>query len=630
MTKLTIVIPFYNAEDYIEELLDCLEPQVCTRGDVEVILVDDGSNTPFKSKRGWLKVVRQENRGLAGARNTGIKHAKGEYISFIDADDVVADYYVSKLIDKIDTEHFDYIEFSWKSMPGGVLLDFKLNSINDKLENVSACTRAFKMSFIGDKRFNEKKRATEDEDFYRKMDFKHGKKAVITDYMYFYRTTTPNSLSKQYMAGLLDVKRIVYNYKHITSDMTFLIDEIKKEDETNEVFVFTFKNDLPELERYAQVRTPMPIRAMELRGEHTNLVKIVKPPISTQIIFYNSLAFDMGGIETFTYNFVRQMSEYYDIIVLYEQMDSQLIHKLEQYVRVEKNQDQSFVCDTLICNRIFDEIPRNISFKKSIQVIHGCKDVSNGLRLPKDRDISVPVSQTVVDSWGEEIPEPHQVIHNLTYTPPVNEMLFLVSTTRLDTSEKGQKRMKQLANKLVEANIPFIWVYFSNRDLGVNVPGFVKMPPVSNVRDYVSKATYLVQLSDSEAFCYSIVEALELNVPIIATDLPVLKELGVEDGKQGYIVPFDMDFDVKKLLNIPKFTYKHDNQKIIDSWRKLLGNTTPKHDYNPDDAYKWVEIIVTYRDLYFNKQFQVGDLIRMPNDRAEMVCSKGYGKVKVD
>jgi len=628
MIKLTIVIPFYNAEQYICELLDCLEPQVKDRKDVQVILVDDGSDAHFRTHKPWLEVIRQENRGLAGARNTGIENAKGEYISFIDADDVVADYYVERLIEKIDKEHFDYVEFSWKSMPGGVKMDFKLNSINDKLENVSACTRAFKMSFIGDKRFNEKKRATEDEDFYRKMDFKNGKKAVITDYMYFYRTTTPNSLSKQYMAGLLDVKRIVYNFKHITADMTYLIDEIKKEDETNEVFVFTCKNDLPELERYAQVKDPFPIRAHELRGEPTKAVKIIDSPLRTQVVFYNSLAFNIGGIETFNYNFIRQMSEYYDIVVLYEEMDVELIQRLEQYVRVEKNNGQPIICDTLICNRIFEDIPRNVNYKKSIQVVHGCKDVANNLKLPKDRDFTVAVSHAVVDSWGKEMPNPNSVIHNMTYYTETKKMLFLVSTTRLDTPEKGQKRMLKLADMLHEANIPFIWVYFSNRDLKTNIEGVVRMRPSKNVRDYVAKADYLVQLSDSEAFCYSIVEALDLNTPVITTPLPVLPEIGVKDGKNGYVVPFDMDFDVKELLNVPKFTYTFDNKPIIDQWRELLGNTTPKHDYKPDDAYKWVEVTTMYTDVYFNKTFHTGDVIRMPRNRADMVIGKGYGKLK--
>lgn len=628
MIKLTIVIPFYNAESYIKELLECLDPQVESRNDVQVILVDDGSSTPFKSDRKWLEVIRQDNRGLAGARNTGIEAAKGEYISFIDADDVVAGYYVEKLIDKIDKEKFDYVEFSWKSLPGGPTMIFKLNSINDKLANVSACTRAFKMSFIGDRRFNERKRATEDEDFYRKMDFERGTKSVITEFMYFYRTTTPNSLSKQYMAGLLDVKRIVYNYKHITKDMTFLIDEIKKEDETNEVFVFTHKNDLPELEKYAQVRSPFAIKAMELRGEPTSLVKIIDTPLRTQVVFYNSLAFDIGGIETFNYNFVRQMSEYYDIIVLYETMNSQLIQRLEQFVRVEKNTGQPIVCDTLICNRIFDEIPRNVSFKKSVQVVHGCENVSNGMKLPKDRDIAVPVSQAVVDSWGKEMPEPYTVIHNMTYFTETKKMLFLVSATRLDTPEKGQKRMVQLANKLREANIPFIWVYFSNRDLNTNIENVVRMRPSENVRDYMANADYLVQLSDSEAFCYSIVEALDLNTPVITTPLDVLPEIGLKDGKNGYIVPFDMDFDVKKLLTVPKFTYNYDNKPIIKQWREILGNTKPKHDYKPDETHRWVEVTTTYKDLFFNKSFEAGDIVRMPKARADMVVNKGYGKIK--
>lgn len=92
MTLASIIVPAFNVEKTITETLDALLVQ--TYSDFEIIIVDDGStdgtariaNTFAQSPR--VKVVRQVNRGLAGARNTGIAAAQGEFIGFCDADDI--------------------------------------------------------------------------------------------------------------------------------------------------------------------------------------------------------------------------------------------------------------------------------------------------------------------------------------------------------------------------------------------------------------------------------------------------------------------------------------------------------------------------------------------------------------
>ena len=133
--KLSIIIPAYNAEPYINELIDCLESQI--NNDVEVIVVDDGSKKPFKTDKEWVNVYRKRNGGVSSARNMGIEKSIGEYISFIDADDLVAEDYVKQICSKMP---FDFLEMSWKSLPGGIQYSAKLNTENDRLKNPSACT----------------------------------------------------------------------------------------------------------------------------------------------------------------------------------------------------------------------------------------------------------------------------------------------------------------------------------------------------------------------------------------------------------------------------------------------------------------------------------------------------------
>ena len=96
MYKISVIIPAYNTEDYMEECLDSLLQQ--TIGDIEIIVVNDGSTDgtydileryreEYPEK---IKVFHKENGGQASARNLALKHAKGEYLGFVDSDDFIS------------------------------------------------------------------------------------------------------------------------------------------------------------------------------------------------------------------------------------------------------------------------------------------------------------------------------------------------------------------------------------------------------------------------------------------------------------------------------------------------------------------------------------------------------------
>jgi CDP-glycerol glycerophosphotransferase len=94
---LSVVVPFYNVEAYLEACLASLERQ--TLRDLEVIMVDDGSPDGseaiakrFAAKDDRFILVQQENQGLGPARNTGVRHATGEFLAFVDSDDIVPRY----------------------------------------------------------------------------------------------------------------------------------------------------------------------------------------------------------------------------------------------------------------------------------------------------------------------------------------------------------------------------------------------------------------------------------------------------------------------------------------------------------------------------------------------------------
>ena len=110
MPKISIIIPVYNVEEYIKECLDSVMNQ--TYKDYEVIVVNDGTkdNSMEIVKDYDVKIINQKNKGLSGARNTGVKHAQGKYLLFLDSDDTIEKDLLKKL-DKATSDQPDMVRF---------------------------------------------------------------------------------------------------------------------------------------------------------------------------------------------------------------------------------------------------------------------------------------------------------------------------------------------------------------------------------------------------------------------------------------------------------------------------------------------------------------------------------------
>lgn len=109
--KVSVIVPVYNAEKYLEKCVNSIVNQ--TYKNLEIILINDGSkdNSLALCKKfnadARVVVIDQENRGAAGARNSGISIATGDYISFVDADDWVENTFIEKLVNLIQSTDSD-------------------------------------------------------------------------------------------------------------------------------------------------------------------------------------------------------------------------------------------------------------------------------------------------------------------------------------------------------------------------------------------------------------------------------------------------------------------------------------------------------------------------------------------
>src|SRR5919199_728512 len=112
MPRVSVVVPIYNVEPYLRSCLDSLAAQTYT--DLEVVMVNDGSTDrsaeiadAFSARDPRFRLLEQPNRGLSAARNTGIDAASGEFLAFVDSDDIVAPAAYELLVGALDASGSD-------------------------------------------------------------------------------------------------------------------------------------------------------------------------------------------------------------------------------------------------------------------------------------------------------------------------------------------------------------------------------------------------------------------------------------------------------------------------------------------------------------------------------------------
>ena len=138
MKKLSFIIPVYNVEKYIRDCILSIYDQNLDDEDFEVILVNDGTeDNSFEVIQDILtqhdNIIRvdQDNQGLSVARNTGIKNAKGEYVLFVDSDDVLVRESVGPLLLVANTSYADLVVADFLKLSDEEIRNYKIEDKND-------------------------------------------------------------------------------------------------------------------------------------------------------------------------------------------------------------------------------------------------------------------------------------------------------------------------------------------------------------------------------------------------------------------------------------------------------------------------------------------------------------------
>ena len=330
-------------------------------------------------------------------------------------------------------------------------------------------------------------------------------------------------------------------------------------------------------------------------------------------IFYFKLLNAIGGIETFFYHLARKYKDW-DITIYYSEADFNQVKRLSKYVRVKKYRGEHIVCDKAFFNFNLDII-ENVEAKEYIQIAHG--DYKSMGILPNQHpklQRYIGVSQLVCDTYSEIIGKPVELSYNPYIKTTPRKVLNLISATRL-TSEKGKDRIVRLAQMFEEADIPYVWTIFTDDTDAIQNDNIVYRKPRLDIIDYIANADYLVQLSDNEGYCYSVIEALSVGTPVIVTKCPVFEELGVNE-KNG----FTLDFGLENvpLQAIYKGLKKFEYTPKEDRYNEILA---PGKSHYQADCKKRVRIraIKPYFDMLESRFVEYGEEYEVALPRGQYI-----------
>lgn len=238
MPKISVIIPVYNCEKYLSVCLDSVVLQ--TYNNLEIICVDDGSKDnslkilkKYEQKDCRIKVITQKNQGQSAARNTGLKQATGDYISFIDADDWVSLSLYKKFVEKIkktgaDIDIFLFNACSWFDKPNSIYLSkffempvWKNFQQKDYIHTFDDCMNPFSgnmsaVNKIYNKKFLDKNNLKfttglifEDQLFYLETFILADKILIDDSMMYFYRRHNTSSTMNSLGDKVFDIFKVI-------------------------------------------------------------------------------------------------------------------------------------------------------------------------------------------------------------------------------------------------------------------------------------------------------------------------------------------------------------------------------------------------------------------------------------
>ncbi len=215
MKLISVIVPVYNVEKYVKKCVDSILNQ--DYENYEIIIVDDGSTdnsynilTENYKDNDKVSIYQKENGGLSSARNFGLEKSKGEYVCFVDSDDIIAPFYLSHLCKMLEDENADIAIGKYQTFTNEISfnLEKEINIFtcsnneaqmllleNDYVNFVIACNKLYKKSLFDIVTFAEGK-INEDEAIMYKL-FYYSKKIVYSNQVIYGYYMRQGSITKR-------------------------------------------------------------------------------------------------------------------------------------------------------------------------------------------------------------------------------------------------------------------------------------------------------------------------------------------------------------------------------------------------------------------------------------------------
>lgn len=226
---ISIIIPIYNTEKYLEKCLTSVVNQ--TYKNLEILLIDDDSpDDSLKIGKQWakkdkrIKVYHKCNEGVSEARNYGIKEAKGKYICFVDSDDYIEYTMIEKLYQKIKDDVADICSCNFYIVRNNIKVlnkrKFEKDILRDAFKgNGYVCNKIYKKSIIQNVKFNKQIKIYEDLLFNINIVYNSNspvKYSYINEPLYYYEQRNGSAMNST------DYKRNIYSFEALEKIISLL------------------------------------------------------------------------------------------------------------------------------------------------------------------------------------------------------------------------------------------------------------------------------------------------------------------------------------------------------------------------------------------------------------------------
>lgn len=339
-------------------------------------------------------------------------------------------------------------------------------------------------------------------------------------------------------------------------------------------------------------------------------------------VFFWSYVNSIGGVETFLWEIAKKYGKTHDITILYKSGDLNQIRRLKSLVRVRKWCGERIECEKIIFG-LNTEILDYAEADEYIQMIHADYDAQKLYPCTDPRITRyIACSQAAVDGLLKRARVEAELSYNPITVVKPKRILRLISATRL-TPEKGGERMKTFAQALESAGIPYSWeVFTTSHDIFDN-PNIVVRKPKLDILPNIAAADYLVQLSDTEGYSYSILESLCIGTPVIVTDFPSAHEQ-VANGTNGFVLPMDMsEIPVDRIYKgLKKFKYVPKE----DGWGEILSPGAGNYEEEKKAPVR-IRTLAYYFDIKLEKHMNVGDEQEVTQERADKLAELGIAEI---